>query len=122
MSNRVTYKFEKLEVWLISLELSDVIYEVAKMLPKSGEFNLKSQILRAGTSISLNIAEGSTASTNPEQIRFLKISLRSLIEVIACLRLIERRKYSKDEVLMMTADSVSNKLFAKLNAFIKSIN
>ncbi|HBB91850.1 MAG TPA: four helix bundle protein [Bacteroidales bacterium] len=122
MSNRVTYKFEKLEVWLISLELSDVIYEVAKMLPKSGEFNLKSQILRAGTSISLNIAEGSTASTNPEQIRYIKISLRSLIEVIACLRLIERRKYSKDEVLMMTADSVSNKLFAKLNAFIKSFN
>ena len=122
MSNRVTYKFEKLEVWLISLELSDVIYEVAKMLPKSGEFNLKSQILRAGTSISLNIAEGSTDSTNPEQIRYIKISLRSLIEVIACLRLIERRKYSKDEVLMMTADSVSNKLFAKLNAFIKSFN
>ena len=122
MSNRVTYKFEKLEVWLISLELSDVIYEVAKMLPKSGEFNLKSQILRAGTSISLNIAEGSTASTNPEQIRYIKISLRSLIEVIACLRLIERRKYSKNEVLMMTADSVSNKLFAKLNAFIKSFN
>ena len=122
MSNRITYKFEKLEVWLISLELSDIIYEVAKMLPKSEEFNLKSQILRASTSISLNIAEGSTASTNPEQIRFLKISLRSLIEVIACLRLIERRKYPKDEVLMMTADSVSNKLFAKLNAFIKSIN
>jgi four helix bundle protein len=122
MSNRITYKFEKLEVWLISLELSDVIYDVAKLLPKSEEFNLKSQIVRASTSISLNIAEGSTASSNPEQIRFLRISIRSLIEVIACLRLIERRNYSKNEALMMNADSISNKLFAKLNAFIKFFN
>ena len=35
------YKFEGLEVWRISLELSDVIYEVIKRLPKEEEFNLK---------------------------------------------------------------------------------
>ena len=38
---RISYKFEKLEVWRISLELSDVIYEIIKRLPKEEEFNLK---------------------------------------------------------------------------------
>jgi four helix bundle protein len=39
------------------LEYTDLIYELAGKLPKSEEYNLKSQIVRAATSISLNIAE-----------------------------------------------------------------
>lgn len=106
----------------MSLDLADQIYEIVRLLPKTEEFNLKSQILRASTSISLNIAEGSTASTNAKQVRFLKISLRSLIEVIACLRLMERRKFFSDNSEMNQADSIANKIFAKLNAFITSLS
>ena len=122
MRTRIKYKFEDLEVWKLSLDLADQIYEIVRLLPKTEEFNLKSQILRASTSISLNIAEGSTASTNAEQVRFLKISLRLLIEVIACLRLMERRKFFSDNSEMNQADSIANKIFAKLNAFITSLS
>ena len=35
-----SYKFEKLEVWQISLALSDVIYEIIKSLPEKEDFNM----------------------------------------------------------------------------------
>jgi len=35
-----SYKFEKLEDWQISLALSDVIYELIKLLPKEEDYNM----------------------------------------------------------------------------------
>ena len=87
------YKFEKLEVWQLSLELSDFVYEIASFLPSDELYNLSSQIKRAGTSVSLNIAEGSTNSSSAEFARFLRIAIRSYIEVYACYIIIKRRKY-----------------------------
>ncbi|MGK7395703.1 MAG: four helix bundle protein [Candidatus Cyclobacteriaceae bacterium M3_2C_046] len=117
------FKFEQLEVWQISLDLNDLVYDIIALLPEDEKFNLISQLRRAGTSISLNIAEGSTGTSNKEQSNYLKIALRSCIEVVACLKLIIRRKYlvEKNEVIM-NLFQVLHKLFAKLNAFIKAIN
>ena len=61
------FKFEKLEVWQLALEYVDLTYDLAGRLPKSKECNLKSQIIRAATSVALNIAEGSTSQTDAEQ-------------------------------------------------------
>jgi four helix bundle protein len=117
----MTFKFEKLEVWQLSLEYSDLIYAIAKALPSSEDFNLKSQITRAATSISLNIAEGSTSQTDPEQARFLGMALRSLVETIACLHLINRRNYLKDNGPLQEAYKFSQTLFAKLQTMRKSL-
>jgi four helix bundle protein len=87
------FKFEKLEVWQLSIDLSTKVYDLIKGLPKSERFNLSSQIRRAVTSISLNIAEGSTGQSDPEQIRFLRYAHRSLMEVVACLILMKERSY-----------------------------
>jgi four helix bundle protein len=57
------FKFEKLEVWRLSLDYIDIVYKISTHLPRSEEYNLKSQLIRAATSIALNIAEGSTAQT-----------------------------------------------------------
>lgn len=65
------FKFEKLEVWQLSLKYIDLIYEIAVLLPSSEKYNLKSQIVRAATSVALNIAEGSTGQTDTEQARFI---------------------------------------------------
>lgn len=100
------YKFEKLDVWKVSLDLSDKIYAIASHLPELENFNLKSQIIRAATSISLNIAEGLTTSSNAEQIKYLKIAKRSLIEVVACLRLIARRKYLIDSNIIKETENI----------------
>ena len=114
------YKFERLEVWELSLQYIDMLYNIAAQLPEHELYNLYSQMTRAATSISLNIAEGSTGQTNTEQRRFLGMAMRSLIETVACLRLIERRG-SLEKDTLENAILFSEKLFAKLASFRKVI-
>ena len=116
-----TFKFEKLEVWQLALDYIDLIYQVADQLPKNEEYNLKSQIVRAATSIALNIAEGSTGQTDNEQARFLGLAIRSLIETIACQRIITRRKLFKDENLLGKTNTHAQMLAAKLHTMRKVI-
>ena len=89
----MSYKFEKLEVWTLSMGYLDGLYAIAAALPRGEEYNLKSQLLRAGTSIALNIAEGSTGQSDKEFARFLGFALRSLVETVACQHIIRRRGY-----------------------------
>ncbi len=117
------FKFENLEVWQLGLEYVDAMYELANQLPKSEEYNLKSQLMRAATSITLNVAEGSTGQSNPEQSRFLGIAIRSLIETIACQRLITRRGYiASNSTILTDADQKAQTLARKLHAFRKSLS
>jgi len=113
----MAYKFERLEVWQLALEYSDLIYSIAQQLPQSEEYNLKSQIIRAATSIALNVAEGSTSQSDAEQARFLGLAIRSLVETVACQHMISRRKYLENTETLRNAYRFSEKLFAKLQAF-----
>ena len=115
------YKFEQLEVWQLSMEYIDVIYALVEKLPSKEEYNLKSQLMRAATSISLNIAEGSTGQTNAEQARFLSMAIRSLIETVACQHLIRRRNYLSDIPMLDLAYGKSEILAKKLQAFRKAL-
>ena len=114
------YKFEKLEVYQLALQYTDMIYALAERLPKSEERNLKSQITRAATSIVLNIAEGSTSQSDMEQRRFLSMALRSLLETVACQHLIARRKYVSGEE-MAERYEFSQALFVKLQAMRRAL-
>ena len=115
------YKFEQLEVWQLAMEYIDAIYVLTEELPRSEEYNLKSQIVRASTSIALNIAEGSTGQSDAEQARFLGMAIRSLIETVACQHLIRRRHYLSDESMINTVYSKSQLLARKLQSFRKSL-
>lgn len=117
----MSYKFEQLDVWKLSLEYIDTIYLLAEKLPKNEEYNLKSQIIRAATSISLNIAEGSTGQSDAEQARFLGFAIRSLIETIACHHIIQRRGYIQDQALLTKIYDDSQVLAKKLQAFRKTV-
>jgi four helix bundle protein len=118
----MTYKFEQLDVWKLSLDYIDLIYKVAENLPRSEEYNLKSQITRAATSIALNIAEGSQGQSDAEQARFLGMAIRSLIETVACQEIIRRRGYFQDEAILNQAYQDSQTLARKLQSFRKSIS
>ncbi len=117
----MSFKFENLDVWKMSLDYCDAIYQLAEKLPESERFNLKSQITRATTSISLNIAEGSTDQTDPEQSRFLGMSIRSLVETVACQRLISRRNYVTDKNVMEQLERQAQDLAMSLHAFRRSL-
>ena len=110
------YKFQKLDVYQLGLDFVDKVYGLASNLPESERFNLCSQIERTSTSIVLNIAEGSTGQTDLEQNRFLGMAIRSYLESVACIDLIERRRYLKADLLRSTRE-LGHRLFVKLQAF-----
>ena len=118
----MSYKFEQLEVWKLALDYIDLIYKLSENLPRSEDYNLKSQITRAATSIALNIAEGSQGQSDAEQARFLGMSIRSLIETVACQKIISRRGYLQDEIMLNKAYQDSQMLARKLQSFRKSIS
>jgi len=98
------------------------VYLVAAKLPRNEEYNLSSQIKRAATSIALNIAEGSTGQTDPEQARFLAMAIRSLLETVACKHIIERRGYLRANLLLMRElDELGRTLARSLQAMRKSV-
>lgn len=116
------YKFEKLEVWNLAVEFCDISYQIADYLPDNEKFNLCSQIKRASTSIALNIAEGSTGQSNAEQARFLSYAIRSHIEVIACVKLMQSRNYiTGSEESIRKFETMGAKLFSKLQAFKQAL-
>ncbi|MFI5222418.1 MAG: four helix bundle protein [Bacteroidia bacterium] len=116
----MAFKFESLMIWQKALELTEIVNDVSKRFPVSEQFNLTSQVKRAADSAGLNIAEGSQGQTKPEFKRFLAISLRSCIEVVACIFIAQQRKiisksdfdliYLKEEELVKMIQSLRNKL------------
>ncbi len=116
----MAFKFEKLEVWKLSLQYCDQIYRIADSLAGKEEYNLKTQMRRSVTSTCLNIAEGSTSQSDAKFSRFLGISIRSCIEVVACLHLARRREYISQKVFTKAYESGA-KMFAKLQALRKRL-
>lgn len=115
-----TYGFEKLEVWQLSRKLVKDIYLVTQSFPESEKFGLVNQLRRASVSISSNIAEGNSRSTNREKARFIEISFSSLMEVLNQLILTNDLLFIEDSVLVefrLKIEELSN----KLNALHKSI-
>ena len=56
------FKFEKLDIWKMAIDVADEVHVLTRSFPKEEMFSLTSQMKRAADSISLNIAEGSTGS------------------------------------------------------------
>lgn len=114
------FKFEKLIVWQKTLNLTALIDEVCKKFPKEELYVLTSQIKRAGDSIALNIAEGSTGQTNAEFKRFLSFALRSNIEVVSCIYIAQKRNIISEEDFKKIYDSCEE-ILIMINALSKSL-
>jgi four helix bundle protein len=94
----MAFKFESLQIWQKALDLTDDVDILTKgSFPKDELFILTSQIKRAADSVVLNIAEGCTGQTNPVFKTFLGYSLRSAIEVVACLFIAKKRKIIQED-------------------------
>jgi|SRR5437879_5075632 len=116
----MAFKFEKLEVWKESVELSTEVHKITLAFPKDELYVLTSQIKRAADSISLNIAEGSTGQTNAEFRRFLSFAIRSGIEVIGCIYL-GRKRNLINETDFNSIYSLTDNLVMRIQALKKSI-
>ena len=88
--------YRRLEVWQEAISLIKKVYVLADMLPKSEEYNLKSQLKRAIVSVALNIAEGKCRSSAKDFAHFLNTSSSSLSEVEAIICICVELEYFKE--------------------------
>jgi four helix bundle protein len=92
-------KFEDLECWQEARRLVVTIYDTAKRVSFSKDYNLKEQIIGAAISIMANIAEGFDSQSNIEFVRFLRYSRRSVSEVQNCLYIALDQNYIPQQTL-----------------------
>ena len=103
----------KWQVYKDAKELFSIILKLVKKLPREFRFELGSQLIRAGLSVILNIAEGSGKSTDKELRRYLDISLGSLNEVLsACDVMKDNNFITKEEFkrVFQKVEDISNQL------------
>lgn len=74
-------EYTKLEVWIESRKLANLIYDLSKQFPKEELFALTNQMRRSAVSIPSNIAEGIGRQTTKDTINYLHISRGSLYEL-----------------------------------------
>jgi four helix bundle protein len=87
------FKFEKIIVWQKAMELGERMNIIARSFPEIERYNLTSQSVRAADSIALNIAEGSISQSTPEFRRFVGYAIRSLAELVTCIKKARNRNY-----------------------------
>lgn len=110
------YRFEKLRVYNDALLLVEIVYKLAKELPKDEVFGLTSQLKRACVSVVLNIAEGTGGLGDIEFKSFLRIALKSLYETVAALKIAEKLYKINITIALNHCDIVGKELRALINS------
>ena len=86
------FRFEKLDIWKDSIEISDVLFDYADKADEKRFYKFAEQLRSASMSISNNIAEGSGSFSDKDFASFLNISRRSVFECANILHIYQRRK------------------------------
>ena len=91
--DRVEFLFRKLIVWQKAMEMTRLVYAVAKRFPAEERFALADQLRRAAASVPSNIAEGNGRASNKDYAHFLSIARGSLYETMTQLDLAKSLGY-----------------------------
>jgi len=114
------FRFEDLDIWKESIELSDTLFEYADKAETKKLYRFAEQLRGAALSISNNIAEGSGSYSNKEFSNFLNIARRSLFECVNILHIYERREIiTEKELISIKPDLLI--LSKKISTFRKKI-
>ena len=87
------FKFEKLDVWQKAIEFADLIYATTRTFPADERFGLTDQMRRGSVSVSSNIAEGSSRTSDLDFARFVEIGTGSLFEVVSQAIIAKRQQF-----------------------------
>jgi four helix bundle protein len=105
--------FEDLDIYKLARDFRIEIYRLIRKLPEEERFNLVSQMRRAATSLTNNIAEGHGRYHYQENIQFCRQARGSLCELVDDINICLDQKYgSGDELLELKekADEINRKL------------
>jgi four helix bundle protein len=88
--------FKEMPIWNSAINISEDIFSLTKVLPRSEDYELTSQIRRSALSISANIAESFGRNSTKEKIQFYYISRGSIMETLSHLEYGSRVGYFDD--------------------------
>lgn len=95
------FDFEKLEVYQLALEFLSELFKVYRKLPKDLQYSIGNNFIRAGLSISNNLAEGSGKKSKKEKARYYGTSLDSTRECISMINVLLREKLIDKETYLI---------------------
>lgn len=101
------------------VDFSVSIIEIASQLKKSKPGNhLAGQIIRSGTSLSLNYGEAQSGESRKDFIHKIKVVLKELRETFVCLKIIYRAELHISKEIIDRAKKENNEL---ISIFVKSV-
>lgn len=99
--------YRDLRVWQMAMEITSVVYGIARRLPAEETYALAGQLRRAAVSVAANIAEGQAREHTKEFLRYLSVARGSLAEVDTLLEVALRADYvGSQEVQSVRGDLV----------------
>ena len=113
MSNAGMFNFEKLGVWQKAIEFADLVYNQTRNFPSDERFGLTNQMRRAAVSISSNLAEGTSRTSQTDFARFIEIATGSVFEVVSQSFIGQRQGFLTEEdfrALYSAADEIGRML------------
>jgi four helix bundle protein len=109
-----------LEIYRLSLELSDRAWKIYRALPQEFRFSLGDQLLRSADSAGANIAEGYGRFHYRDSIKFYYNARGSLWEVKHWMLLAYRREFIGQDHFDRVIEDL-DELGRKINGFIQYI-
>lgn len=100
------FAYRSLVAYQKGKEVVQLTYKLLKKFPSEERYALCDQLRRASVSITSNIAEGMSRSTNKDKAHFIAISYGSLMEVSSQLEIAFDLGYIAREDLAMMDDKV----------------
>ena len=101
------------------IKFSVLIIDLVFEMPNSKAGNhLSGQLIRSGTSVSLNYGEAQGAESRKDFIHKMKIVLKELRESFVCIKIIQLSKLYRSENKLLKIKNENNELIA---IFVKSI-
>ena len=118
-------RLEDLEVYKISLEISNKIWKLVIHWDNFSRNNIGGQLLRAIDSVGANISEGYGRGSKLDNARFVKMARGSLFETKHWLTISKRRNLLSDtdtKKILEAIESLLPRLSAYINYLSKSSN
>lgn len=116
----MSYRFEKLNIWLEARDYIKSIYLVVEKFPAK-EYSLKDQLKRAAISIALNIAEGSDKKSDKDFIRYLRISIGSINETVTILFIAKDLNFISEKDFSSNYEK-SHEISRMINGLVRKLN
>ncbi len=111
-------RFEDMTVWQESQDLAVLIYKLTRNFPPEEKYGITSQLQRAASSISANIAEGFGRMTTKDRAHFYHIALGSLLETKNFSYLTLRLEYISTEDASLVINQIES-IHKQITAILK---